>query len=91
MLSVSYGGGCETHEFTLVTSGMFAESWPIQLAARVAHNANSDPCAAYLTNSYNFDLIPIKTLYQDTYQATGSIVLLLDNAPTGQLVYEIAD
>ena len=90
-LNVSHAGGCETHQFTLVTSGVFSESSPVQLAITVAHNANNDPCEAYLTSDYHFDLTAIKSLYQATYQSTGSLVLLLDNAPTGQLTYEIAN
>ena len=91
VLNVSHAGGCETHQFTLVTSGVFLESSPVQLVITVAHNANSDPCEAYLTDDYHFDLTAIKSLYQTTYQPTGSLVLLLDNAPTGQLAYEIAN
>ena len=90
-LNVSYGGGCETHQFTLVTSGVFMESFPVQLAVSIAHNANGDPCEAFLTEDYDFDLTAIKTLYQDAYkQEAGSIILQLENAPSGQLVYQFA-
>ena len=90
-LNVSYGGGCETHQFTLVTSGVFMESFPVQLAVSIAHNANGDPCEAFLTEDYDFDLTAIKTLYQDAYkQEAGSIILQLENAPNGQLVYQFA-
>lgn len=81
-LTVSYGGGCETHDFTLVTSGVFMESYPVQLGVSVAHDANGDMCEAYLTAEYEFDLTPIKTLYQDAYRTdTGTIVLRLQDAP----------
>ena len=91
-LTVSYSGGCEPHEFTLVTSGAFLESSPVQLAISVAHNANDDPCEAYPTEHYYFDLTRIKALYQQAYQQeAGTIILLLENAPNGQLVYQFTN
>lgn len=90
-LTVSYSGGCEPHEFTLVTSGAFFESSPVRLPISVAHNANDDPCEAYPTEVYHFDLTGIKTLYQEAYQQeAGTIILLLENAPNGELVYHFA-
>ena len=34
----------------------------------LAHNANGDACEAWLTEDYNFDLTPIKTMYQEGYR-----------------------
>ena len=77
-ITVSYGGGCEDHDFTLVASNAFAESHPVQLRGIVAHG---DRCRAYLIEDYDFDLTPIKTLYQAAYQQdAGTIVLLLETA-----------
>ena len=81
-LTVSYGGGCETHDFTLVASGVFMESYPVQLGVSLTHDANGDMCEAYLTAEYEFDLTPIKTLYQEAYREdAGTIVLRLQDAP----------
>ncbi len=91
ILNVSYGGGCENHQFTLVTTGVFLESFPVQLSVSLAHNANRDPCEAWLTDNYHFDLSAIKNLYQAAYQQkAGTIILLFKDAPNGQLVYEFA-
>ncbi len=88
-VSVSYSGGCREHQFTLVASDTFLESFPVQLHAFIAHNANGDPCEAYPTENYRFDLTPIKTMYQEAYrQEAGTIILQLKNAPDGELVYE---
>ena len=88
-ISVSYSGGCEDHQFTLVVSDRFLESFPVQLHASIAHNANGDTCEAYPTDNYRFDLTPIKTLYQKAYrQEAGTLILRLKNAPNGELVYE---
>lgn len=88
-LNVSYGGGCENHQFTLVSSGVFLESFPVQLRVDLAHNANNDSCEAWLTVDYYFDLSAIKILYQAAYQqGAGTIILLLEDVPNGQLVYD---
>lgn len=88
-ISVSYGGGCAEHQFTLIVSDTFLESFPVQLHASLAHTANGDPCEAYLTENYRFDLTPIKKMYQEAYQqAAGTILLQLKDAPDGELIYE---
>lgn len=90
-INVSYSGGCEKHQFTLVSSGVFRESSPVQLRGFIAHNANNDSCEAWLTDDYHFDLNAIKILYQAAYhQEAGTIILLLENVSNGQLVYEFA-
>lgn len=88
-VSVSYSGGCETHQFTLVASESFLESFPVQLHVYIAHNANGDTCEAYPTEKYQFDLTPIKNMYQEAYrQEAGTIILRLKDAPNTDLVYE---
>lgn len=88
-LNISYSGGCEKHQFSLVSSGVFLESYPVQLRVDLAHNANNDSCEAWLTTDYYFDLNAIKILYQAAYQQeAGTIILLLEDALNGQLVYE---
>lgn len=88
-INVSYSGGCATHQFTLVASDSFLESFPVQLRITLAHNANNDLCRAWLTGDYHFDLTSIKTLYQQGYQQeTGTIILRLKDAPDKELIYE---
>ena len=88
-INVSYSGGCEKHEMTLVASDTFLESFPVQLPVSLAHNANGDACEAWLTEDLNFDLTPIKTMYQKAYQQeAGTIILRLKDAPNVELVYE---
>ena len=87
-LNVSYGGGCATHRFTLVASETFMESFPVQLAVLLAHDANGDACEAWLTEDYRFDLRVIRDRYREAYGwGPGEVVLLLDDAPSGPLVY----
>ena len=91
-VTLSYGGGCETHDVTLVAfpSDVLPDAYPVELDVALAHDANGDACEAYLTDTYKFDLTPIKTLYQEAYMDdVGTIVLLLQGAPENfpDLVY----
>ena len=89
-VNVSYGGGCRTHQFTLVASESFMESSPVQLHVSLAHNANNDLCRAWLTEDYRFDLALIKAMFQESYrQKVGTIILRLKDTPE-ELVYEFA-
>lgn len=86
-ISVSYSGGCKAHKFTLVASDQFLESFPVQLHVSLAHNAMGDTCEAYPTETYHFDLTPIKTMYQNAYREdTGTIILNLKDS-TQELRY----
>ncbi len=88
-VSVSYGGGCETHVVALVIAASFAESFPVQLQASLAHEANGDPCQAWLTVTYVFDLALVRTRYRDAYgPGAATVVLQLDGFTGGPLVYE---
>ena len=78
ILTISYSGGCASHDFTLVTNGNFMESDPVQLVVALTHDDNGDTCEAYPTERYSFDLEPIKTRYQEAYGTDeGSITLRL--------------
>ncbi len=88
-VSVSFAGGCETHAFTLVVAASFIKSSPVRLPAMLAHEANDDPCEAWLTQSITFDLSTIGTRYRQAYgPGAGRVVLQLDGVPDGHLVYE---
>ena len=78
ILTISYSGGCESHDFTLVTNGSFIESDPVQLVFALTHDDNGDMCEAYPQERYSFDLEPIKMRYQEDYGTDeGSITLRL--------------
>ena len=84
-VSVSYGGGCETHEFTLFAEPELFPALPgglPMLGISIAHNANSDMCEAWLTESYDFDLTPIKNKYQEELGMQGAILLSIIADPT---------
>ncbi len=57
-LTISYSGGCASHDFTLVTNGTFMESDPVQLVVALTHDDNNDPCEAFPTKPYVFTWSP---------------------------------
>ena len=88
-VNVSYGGGCRTHVFTLVISPTFAESDPVQLSATLAHEASDDPCEAWLTEDYVFDLALVRSRYRASYgSGAAKVVLQIEGASGDGLVYE---
>ena len=92
-ISVSYSGGCRSHEFVLTAAESFQESSPVQLPMVLTHEDNDDPCEAYPTEQRRFDLTPIEERYQAAYggQDSGTVLLLLQPLPLAQnqpLVYQ---
>ena len=75
-VTVSYGGGCREHDFTLVPADVFMESYPVKFNVTLVHDAHGDPCRAYPTETYVFDLTPIKMLYQEAYRRKEGIMIL---------------
>lgn len=90
-LTVSYGGGCREHDFTLVADMIADEACdpvPVVLDVFLAHDDRDDPCEAYPTVTYDFDLTPIKEMYRDTCgEAAGAVDLRLRDVG-GNLLYE---
>lgn len=85
-LQVSYSGGCAGHEFDLVVYGGWKESYPVQVSAFLSHDANGDPCDAFLTEDLVFDLRPLKKAYQEAYgisdPGSTTVVIGLDFIPS---------
>ncbi|MDE0206921.1 MAG: hypothetical protein OXP66_12960 [Candidatus Tectomicrobia bacterium] len=75
-LVLSYSGGCARHDFTLVADSRFQEADPVWLNVHLAHDAHGDPCEAYPTNRYEFDLMPVRMLYQDAYGKNEGVIIL---------------
>jgi hypothetical protein len=79
ILNVSYGGGCEEHEFVLIATS-FMESNPVQVNVVLSHEDNDDPCDAWITEELVFSLLPLKKAWQDQYnKISGKIIINLEN------------
>lgn len=81
LVGVQFGGGCEQHELGFCWDGAFAESDPVQVWTQISHESFDDPCDALLSLQLNFDLVPLKTAWQQSYQQqSGTIVIHLAGA-----------
>jgi hypothetical protein len=73
---VRYGGGCRDHILALLLSRAFMESHPVQIGARLSHNAKSDACDALITKTLTFDLTRLKQRYQASYGRAPATILI---------------
>ena len=78
-INITYSGGCEDHEFFLIGTKNFMESYPVQVTILLSHDANNDPCDALINKRLNYNLTPLKDAWQQAYQNdSGTISILLE-------------
>lgn len=79
LVTVSAGGGCEDHDWTLCwPDGSFAESEPVQARMEIQHDDHDDPCDAIITEDLDFDLVPLKEAWMAAYGgSSGTIIVVL--------------
>ena len=65
--NVSYGGGCEVHDFRACWDFVFLESFPVQANLVIEDQGPPDYCQAYITETHVFDLTPIQTQWVSGY------------------------
>lgn len=56
LLEVSYGGGCQEHEFKLIGSEMISKSLPPIRTIKLIHNGNNDLCKALIMQTLKYDI-----------------------------------
>lgn len=56
ILDVSYGGGCQEHEFKLIGSEMISKSLPPIRTIKLIHNGNNDLCKALIMQTLKYDI-----------------------------------
>jgi len=76
-LSIQYGGGCRVHRFALLVNPAFRESHPVQVSARLAHDADGDMCRALISEDLRFDLGPLRRHYQAAYGSGPGVISIV--------------
>ena len=66
-ITLSYGGGCRTHDVKALAWGGWMESDPVQVRLFLSHEDFQDPCDAWITRDFRFGLTPLKRAYQEDY------------------------
>ena len=85
--SVTHGGGCEDHTYQLVIGSAWMESFPVQVVARIAHNANGDSCKALVRQNLRMKLRPLADAYRASYKQDHGTVSIQLSGATGALLY----
>lgn len=80
-MTVRHGGGCRDHGYSLLPSGVFMESLPVQMSVQLAHDARGDLCRGIVGKDLVFDLSPIRRAYRDAYRSDTGVVVLRIWAP----------
>jgi hypothetical protein len=75
-IAVTYGGGCREHRLGLIVSTAWMESWPVQAAALVVHDARGDLCRAIVSDTVRADLTPLRDAYRRSYQSRSGRIAL---------------
>jgi hypothetical protein len=73
--NISYGGGCEEHVFKLIATS-FMESNPVQVNIVLSHEDKDDPCDMWITETYIFNLSPLKESWQQSYNENSGIIIM---------------
>src|SRR3989338_2634747 len=77
VIEVSYGGGCEDHEFDLIWDGSFMKSNPPQVNLDLYHNANNDLCKAIKYETLRYDIYPLIENYINSYGDNSNLTINL--------------
>lgn len=56
LIDVSYGGGCEEHQFQVIGSPMISKSLPPIRSIQLVHTANGDKCKMNVMKTLEVDL-----------------------------------
>jgi len=79
---VSYGGGCEEHDFNAYFSGGWAKSMPPQAVLSFEHlNPNNDNCRSMVKDTFQFNLKPLQ------YSGSKEVVVKWSINPDKQTTY----
>ncbi|MHA2054994.1 MAG: hypothetical protein ACW99F_15515 [Candidatus Hodarchaeales archaeon] len=88
LVNISYGGGCKDHNFTLIGSTEYLESYPIRTTLLLSHQSNNDTCLAMFTRILLFNLSPLKKDFQELYlEYTDTLLLRIEG---GQEVFNLS-
>lgn len=73
VFSISYSGGCEEHEFELISTGEFKPTYPPEVEVFLRHDNKGDGCRGVIDTKLYYDLRPLKN------DATSQVLLVIKN------------
>jgi hypothetical protein len=73
VLSITYQGGCEDHEFRLVSKGKYTATYPPELEVMLVHDDKGDLCRSTIDERRFFNISKLQ------YNGTNRVLLVLTN------------
>ncbi len=55
VLQVSYAGGCEDHQFEVISDGKYTATYPPEITLHIKHFDNGDRCRGFIDEKRYFD------------------------------------
>ena len=81
VLTISYRGGFTKHQFAVYSDSGFFESDPVMSEIWLSHRANGDIGKTVITQTLQFDMSPLKRLYQKVYEEIHATIILEIHEP----------
>lgn len=81
LISVSFSGGCETHDFRLLTNGAIMKSMPPQMNITLEHDGHGDNCRSMIEQTLVYDISEAKSF------GSGAILLILNGDRENRIEY----
>ncbi|MHA2294267.1 MAG: hypothetical protein ACXACK_19065 [Candidatus Hodarchaeales archaeon] len=89
-IKFSYGGGQMAHDFELIGSGEYMESFPIQTTLVLSHDSHGDLAKSLITKELIFDLKPLAEDFFSIYSFFApNITLQINLEGFGVLSYNL--
>ena len=82
-LGVTYGGGCQEHDFRLVGARGFSGKHPYELPVYLVHDGHGDDCRALVSEVVSFDMSPAFRLFRQLYIRDDLVVFRVHTKTSG--------
>ncbi len=86
-INISYGGGCKNHNFSLIGSNEYLESYPMRTSLLLSHQSNNDTCLVMFTRILAFNLDPLREYTLELYPGYKNTIKLFIEG--GQEVFSL--
>ncbi len=72
-IRISYSGGCEIHDFSVISKGKYTATYPPEVEIALKHDDKGDRCRGIVDERRYFDLRPLQ------YSGTNRVLLIFTN------------
>jgi hypothetical protein len=84
-VTVSYSGGCGTHDFEACWNGGWIKTLPLGVDLAIVHDGNGDACRQYITADLEYDLADLGDEAVAAFPSTTEVILHVDDLDVSYL------